>query len=95
MSSSLWHDKHDNSEHKNIYGNLHRLQHSIEYTSLSLILSAKSERISLTVIDTTYLQTWRAGDRVISVDLGQYHSWWCPGSLRRQDISIHDIDYVE
>ena len=24
-----------------------------------------------------------------------YHGCWCPGSLRRQDISSHDIDYVE
>ena len=23
---------------------------------------------------------------------GQYHGCWCPGSLRRQDISSHDID---
>ena len=35
------------------------------------------------------------GDRVNSVQLGQYHGCWCPGSLRRQDISSHDIDYVE
>ena len=35
------------------------------------------------------------GDRVISVWLGQYHGCWCPGSLRRQDINSHDIDYVE
>ena len=27
--------------------------------------------------------------------LGQYHDCWCPGSLRRQDISSHDTDYVE
>ena len=25
----------------------------------------------------------------------QYHGCWCPGSLRRQGINIHDIDYVE
>ena len=25
----------------------------------------------------------------------QYHGCWCPGSLHRQDISSHDIDYVE
>ena len=31
----------------------------------------------------------------ISVELGQYHGCWCPGSLRRKDISSHDIDYVE
>ena len=23
------------------------------------------------------------------------HVCWCPGSLRRQDISTHDTDYVE
>ena len=27
--------------------------------------------------------------------VGQYHGCWCPGSLRRQDISSHDIDYRE
>ena len=27
--------------------------------------------------------------------LGQYNGCWCPGSLRRQDISNHDIDYVK
>ena len=35
------------------------------------------------------------GDRVISIYLDQYHGCWCPGSFRRQDISNHDIDYVE
>ena len=35
------------------------------------------------------------GDQVISVKLGQYHGCWCPGSSHRQDISSHDIDYVE
>ena len=35
------------------------------------------------------------GDRVISVWLGQNHGCWCPGSLRRQDISSHDIDNIE
>ena len=34
-------------------------------------------------------------NRINSVKLGQYHGYWCPGSLRRQDISSHDIDYVE
>ena len=33
--------------------------------------------------------------RVISVELGQYHGCWCRGSLRRQNISNHDIDYVK
>ena len=35
------------------------------------------------------------GDRIIPVQHSQYHGWWCPGSLRRQDTSTHDIDYVE
>ena len=35
------------------------------------------------------------GDRVISVQLGQYHGCRCPGDTRSQDISTHDIDYVE
>ena len=35
------------------------------------------------------------GDRVISVEQDQYHGCWCPGSLRRQNISTHDADYVE
>ena len=25
----------------------------------------------------------------------QYHGCWCPGSLRRQDISNYDIDLVK
>ena len=28
----------------------------------------------------------------IAEELGQYHGWWCPGSLRRQAITKHDID---
>ena len=35
------------------------------------------------------------GDRINSVQRSQYHGCWCPGSLRRQDINAHDIDYVE
>ena len=41
------------------------------------------------------LNVLTCGDGVISVWLGQYHGCWCPGSLRRQDNSSHDIDYVE
>ena len=29
-----------------------------------------------------------------SIELGQYHGCWCPGSLRRQDINSHDIEYA-
>ena len=32
--------------------------------------------------------------RINSVQHSQCHGSWCPGSLRRQDISTHDIDYV-
>ena len=41
--------------------------------------------------------TWplACGDRINSVQHCKYHGCWCPGSLRRQDISTHDIDYVE
>ena len=35
------------------------------------------------------------GDRVNSVQHNKYHGCWCTGSLRRQNISTHDIDYVE
>ena len=35
------------------------------------------------------------GDRINSVQLGQYYGCWSPDSLRRQDISTHDIDYIE
>ena len=37
--------------------------------------------------------TWR--DRVIPGLLDQYHGCSYAGSLSRQDISTHDIDYVE
>ena len=45
--------------------------------------------------DTDSTLTLNARDRVISVKLCQYHGSWCPGSLRRQDISSHDIYFVE
>ena len=45
--------------------------------------------------DSTWFLTLTWGDWVNSVYLGQYHGCWCSGSLRRQDISSHDIDYVE
>ena len=41
------------------------------------------------------LQRVTGGDRINSVKHTQYHGCWCPGSLRSQDISIHDIGYVE
>ena len=31
----------------------------------------------------------------LTTRVGQYHGCWCPDSLRRKDISIHDIDYLE
>ena len=37
----------------------------------------------------------KCGDRINAVQHCQYHGCWCPGSLRRQDISTHDTDYVE
>ena len=35
------------------------------------------------------------GDRVNSVYLGLYYGCWCSGSLCRQDITSHDIGYIE
>ena len=34
-------------------------------------------------------------DRFNSVQHSKYHGCWCPGSLRRQDISVYGIDYIE
>ena len=34
-------------------------------------------------------------DWIILVQHSKYHGCWCPGSLRHQDISTHDINYVE
>ena len=30
-----------------------------------------------------------------TIELSQYHGCWFPSSLRRQDISNHDIEYVK
>ena len=35
------------------------------------------------------------GDRINSVQHSLYHGYWCPRSLHCQDISTHDIDFVE
>ena len=35
-----------------------------------------------------------AKNQNIPGELGQYHDWWCPGSLRRQAIISHDIEHV-
>ena len=34
-------------------------------------------------------------DQINSVQHSKYHGCWCPGSLHRQDISTHDINYVK
>ena len=34
-------------------------------------------------------------DWINPVQQSKYHGCWCPGSLRPQVISTHDIDYVE
>ena len=44
-------------------------------------------------INNIYINT--TGDRINQVQHSKYYGCWCPGSLRRQVISIHDIDYVE
>ena len=36
-----------------------------------------------------------AGNLINLVQTSQYHGCWCPGSLCCQDISTHDIDYIE
>ena len=40
-------------------------------------------------------QSWplTCGDWINSVQYSKCHGCWCPGSLRRQDFSTHDIDY--
>ena len=40
-----------------------------------------------------YYSFWR-WDWNIPGEIGQYHGYWCPGSLRRQIISSHGIDSV-
>ena len=35
------------------------------------------------------------GDQINLVHQSKYHGCWCPGSLHHQDISTHDLDYVE
>ena len=51
------------------------------------------------LLHLTILVNWSkpltCGDRINSVQYGQYHGCWCPGSLCSQDISMHGIDYVE
>ena len=42
----------------------------------------------------TLIKTLAHGGRIIPVQHNQYHGCWWPGSLRRQDISTHDIDYI-
>ena len=34
-------------------------------------------------------------DKDLPIQHSKYHGCWCPGSLRRQGISNHDIYYVE
>ena len=35
------------------------------------------------------------GDQINPVQHSKYHGYWCPGDARSQDISTHDIDYIE
>ena len=62
---------------------------SLKTVGISLANTVSSDQLSVFPSPLT------CGDRVISVSLGQYYGCWCPGSLRRQGISSHDIDYVE
>ena len=45
--------------------------------------------------NSTFFQSLTCRDRIIPVLHRQYHDCWYPGSLCRQDISIHDIEHVE
>ena len=65
---------------------------SIRYQSNVKMLDQYLINIDLRVFAISYLGYYLL---IISVKLGQYHGCWCPSSLRRQDISSHDIDYVE
>ena len=47
------------------------------------------------LLETSELKPSTCGDRINSVQPREYHGCWCPGSLRRQDISTHDIDNVD
>ena len=54
------------------------------------------KNISINFLKTKYHSlTLDVQDQVISVQLGQYHARWCPGSFRRQVISTHNIEHVE
>ena len=64
------------------------------FNGISCVKRVTSAIIRDYLLQERFLKPLMCGDRVISVELGQYHSCWRPGSLRRQDISIHDIDYV-
>ena len=44
---------------------------------------------------TGNLFTLTSWERMNPVQQSKYHGFWCPGSLRRQDISVYDIDYVK
>ena len=44
---------------------------------------------------TDFLKPLMCAEQINSVPQSEYHGCWCPGSLRRQDISTHGIDYVE
>ena len=63
-------------------------------TTCSILFHKYTNTIQV-VAQVICLKPLTCGDRVNSVYLGQYHGCWCPGSLRRQDINSHDIDYIE
>ena len=46
-------------------------------------------------IDNINMITLTCGNLIIQVQYGKFQVSWCPGSLRRQDLSSHGIDYVE
>ena len=80
-----------------IFSSYKSVSSSVCYNIFGNLFSMRSIHILTHYITVkhTQLKPLTCGDRVISVYLGQYHGCWCPDSLRRQDISKHDIDYIE
>ena len=46
-------------------------------------------------ICNSQLKPLMCGGRINPIQQSKYHGCWCPGSLRRQVINIHHIDFVE
>ena len=60
------------------------LKTGISYIEVSSVSIINYSNLTLNVWGPSYLGL-----------ISQYHSCWCPGFLRRQDINNHNIDYVK